>query len=338
MPASANLAERVSDLLMRASDWVHGLAGGSGLEFSGDQSISQVALADERLRPKAPMPKDDIDIVTRLQLSHRGYRNPQSVTAESHPELYAAWQTLCHRAGYAKPPQLMITESRVPQASAMNSGEMMVSTGLLQLLNLREVVGVLGHELGHGRRNHNGPRVAASLVFGTMGALVGDHLGARGGMALPTTRWKLPRWLGGSDRLLEQYYGHAPQRQPSSVLATLGFIAGGAALGNVFANQVSVKPTELQADLDGVAISGDPEALASAFAKMQAVDKRNPVARWFGYMRSGYPTMDERIANIHRAAIDMPPNPVAAVLGPVPQVSDVVHAARVVAPEADRRL
>lgn len=332
LPTDLAFGQGLSARLMRASNWVK--AHFSGPSFTADEALDRVALIDERLRPRAPMPKDDIEIITRMNLSTMGLRNAQQVTAESHPELFAAWQTLCQRAGYGpKLPQLIVTESAMANAMEISDSEMVITTGLLKMLTLRETVAVLGHELGHGRHDHMGVRMAALGTFGGAGALVGNYLAKVPITPEPGEHWLLQR-LGPAGRFLERHFftpvpGTLPR--PSSLLGSVVMILAGIGIGQIAANQIAVKPTELQADLDGVAISGDPQALASALTKMKEADPRGPVRRWWGYLKSGYPTVEERVDNIRRAAAERPAHPVPAALGPVPgtQVQGVAHAERI---------
>lgn len=314
-------------------------------KFSSEYTVDNVALIDERLRPKAPMPKEDIEILTRVGLSNMGLRNAQLVTGDSHPELYAAWKTLCQRAGYGqKVPQLIVTESSIVNAMEITDNEMVITTGLLKMLDLREVTAVLGHELGHGRRDHTSVRQNAGMVFTVGGALAGNFVGKMGGIdPYGLGNRNAFSWLGAPGRWIDKHFfpqlPDTPTPRPASYLGYLAYIGAGTFLGRIAANQVTVKPTELQADLDGVAISGDPEALASALTKMQAADPRGPMRRFWGYLKSGYPTVEERVDNIHRAASDMPPNPIPVVMAPAPyaspsmQVSGVAQAERLEAPD-----
>lgn len=345
LPTDLAFGNGLDAKLMQMRQWLTQMF--SGRQFAGDHAIEHIQLIDERLRPKAPMPRDDIEIMTRVGLSNMGLRNARLVTTESHPELHEAWRELCVRAGYGnKVPQLIITESPMANAMEVTDSEMVITTGLLKMLDLREVIGVLGHELGHGRRDHTGVRITSMVAFGGAGALVGNFLGKMGGIDPDGMHRRiLPGALG---RWVERHFfspmpEHAGMR-PASLLGYAALILGGVSVGRIAANQVSVKPTELQADLDGVAISGDAEALASALTKMQAADRRGPIARWWGYMKSGYPTVDERVANIRRAGKEMPANPVPAALapaegplaGPLAQVREVASAERIEMPELAR--
>jgi Zn-dependent protease with chaperone function len=341
---SLPISTGISSRLMSLSYWVNNKFGAaSGNALAGNYAIDTVPLVDERLRPKVPMPKDSIEILTRLNLSNMGLLNAQEVTAESHPELYSAWLTLSQRAGFTqKTPQLIITESKMANAFEIGNGQMVITTGLLKMLTMREVVGVVAHELGHGRHNHTGMRRVALAGFGAAGLVTGDYIGHHGGLRGGEATGRFFNRFGRVGRSLQDIL--LPQRpegghlRPTSFLGYIAYMFVGYQIGNVAANQISVKPSELQADLDSVAISGDGEALASALLKMQAADRRGPLSRFAGYLVSGYPTMEQRVTNIRRATAELPYNPVPAVLEPAPeaaepkphpQVSGVQHAERV---------
>lgn len=345
VPTHIAFGQGLSDQLMRASEWV-------ASHFSAAQvspypmPLDTITLVDERLRPRAPMTKDDIDVMTRMQLGHMNLRNPQRVTAQSHPELYGAWKTLAQRAGYGKTvPQLIVAETPMVNAFKLSETEMVVTTGMLHIMNLRETLAVLGHELGHGRRDHVGVRVAATGLFAGAGGLVGDYVARYGWEKKPE---KAPGMLGRAWKACfgwlsdwtEKHFAapRAHDLPPASFLGSVASIAAGAAIGSIAANHISVKPTELQADLDGVAISGDPEALASALRKLQAADHRGPVRKLWAYVRSGYPTTDQRVENIQRAARDTVVQPLPIALQPVPQatVSTLVADGRVQAATLER--
>jgi heat shock protein HtpX len=68
------------------------------------------------------------------------------------PELYQAVEALAARAGLAHRPALFLLPHGSPTAFTTGAGSTAVialSHGLLQLLNLREVTGVLAHEISH---------------------------------------------------------------------------------------------------------------------------------------------------------------------------------------------
>ncbi len=322
-PTDQSLGDLISSKLMDASQWVghhfHGANGGvtaQAIDAQAALPMESLPLIDERLRPRAPMVAEEIEILTRLQLSNNGFRHARLINAQSHPELYAAWGALCRRAGHHGPmPQLILTESSIPNAMELHSGEMVVTSGLLQRLNMREVIAVLGHELGHSRHEHGMVRGTAMAFFAGMGALLGNFVGKVGGIG-PVASTGLHK-LGKPGRLAADFLFGPHREGPASLLGSAAYIGMGAATGLMVANQITVKPTELQADIDGTIISGDPDALISALEKLHASDTRKGLGRWFGYLKSGYPTMEQRIEVIRKVGAEQSGQPLPEVLAPV---------------------
>ncbi|MBN8542838.1 MAG: M48 family metalloprotease [Alphaproteobacteria bacterium] len=219
-----------------------------GKDFSG-YALPLDAIANEidpRFVPRVPMSDERIDIQSNLSMSFRGFKHAKLVTEQTHPEFFAHWKTLCNRAGFIAPMQLMITESDVPQASALSATEMMVSTGLLRTLTYREVCGVLGHELAHAKnmKPHRDQNAATALGVGATAAI------------LPF----LGRTPAGA-----RIWGHVASRVVGSSIS--GVVGGRAA------EKINGYSSELQADFEGAIISGDPDALANALIKL---DKTKP--------------------------------------------------------------
>ena len=72
------------------------------------------------------------------------------------PALWTAVERLAERAGLPEPPELYYVPSRMLNAFAVGSRQhsaIAVTDGLLQQLDLRELVGVLAHEMSHVRNN-----------------------------------------------------------------------------------------------------------------------------------------------------------------------------------------
>lgn len=303
-------------------------------QFSPEEDLLSAPGVDPRLLPRVKMTSEGLDEGTLAGLSGIGMRRGKLVTAESHPELYTAWQTLCARAGMPKAPQLILTESPAINAMTISPEEVAVTTGLLKLLNLREVMAVLGHELGHERygESHNFTRTAAQIGFVGAGALAGNHIGSIWGDYARAH----PGWL--------------PWQWRPGIIGGAALIAGVGYAGHVAANQVSVKPTELQADLEGAAISGDPQALISALEKLDTITTHKARNPWEAtkLFRSGYPTLRERIDHLKEALAKMPlpnlPPPIVSAANaspaqPASQVSAITVAERVYyAPEASHSI
>lgn len=312
MPDSSGFSIAERRRFVGISDWFRGLFH-THHHFSPSQVLGESQDIDPRLKPKAPMNSDNIDPALMIQFRGLGFKHAQEITAASHPELYLGWQELCRRAGFAKPLQLIVTDSVDPNAIDASESEVVVSTGLLKMLNFREMLGVLGHELGHAK--HDAKSNARPLIDGA-GVLAGGALGSGVGNAVKYHAY-------GARVVMDVATGRPAvglngppviaTKQPNMIvrglLSAFGFTAmiGGALLGLVIAQQFAVRPSELRADREGVLLSGDPEALVSAFEKMHQMTANQPGwKKFFRYTFSGYPTFGQRIHRVKEAAAQIP--------------------------------
>ena len=278
--------------LNKVSHWVSGFL--QNHDHSPEAALLASGLRDPRLAPRVPMSNADLDHGTLADLSRMGMKRGKQVTERTHPELMAAWKILANRAGLAKPPQLIIAESNALNAVTINKGEVAITTGLLRVLDLRETVAVLSHELGHVQSDHISKRVTATAVLGAAGAVAGNEIARAGGIGRPLSRL-LSKWAPAS-RLLDKIYGPERLQRPASLLSSLVYIGAGVALGSALANRVSVHPTELDADAKGAALSGDPEGLALALTQLKRhMENHNGFGIKLRQLASGYPSLDKRI-------------------------------------------
>ncbi len=281
--------------------------------FSPQQVLSESPEVDPRLKPRVPMKSDNIDPSLMLQFRQMGFVHAQEITSETHPELYLGWEEMCRRAGFQKPLQLIVTDSTDPNAITASQSEVVMSTGLMKMLSLREVLAVLGHELGHAKHDaKSNNRAIIEITGGIAGYLTGEQVGqslryhAYG--ATETGAKPFVSWL----------------KRVGVEAGAIVAVIGSTLAGWLVAKQFSVKPSELRADKEGVLLSGDPEALISSFSKMQQAQGNQPAWKKFvAYAISGYPTFDERIAQVKRAAQD-----VSAAQPPVYQIVELLGDAK----------
>jgi Zn-dependent protease with chaperone function len=288
-------------------------------DFSIEQSLSQTPGIDPRLVPKAPMNYADLDLGLLVKLSHSGYKRGKEITAASHPELHQIWVSMCQRAGLNRVPQLILAESKSMNAASLtNENAVMVSTALFKKLNLREVTAVLGHELGHESSDHTTPRVLAIGLLGLAGIILGDIFGRHGGFGRYIKEIENPGFL--------RRFGHWVFGKPSdaSLLSTRAlYVGAGSFVGTVIGSQLSVHPTELDADRKGAVISGDPQGLISALTKLEGTRTHKTIGqkilRTIGFITSGYPSTENRIAKLQAIANAMPADvtPAIALIEPV---------------------
>jgi predicted Zn-dependent protease len=105
-----------------------------------------------------------------------------------------------------------------------------------------------------------------------------------------------------------------------SLIDSVVSIAIGLGLGSIVANQVSVRPTELDADRKGAMISGDPEGLISALSKLESTRKSGPIGSFFAHLRSGYPSTETRIRHLRGLPQTMP---ASTETGPIAEIQSV---------------
>ena len=169
------------------------------------------------------------------------------------PDVYRVFDGLVARAGLEKPPALFKLSSRHPVAFSVGHREdagITLSTSLLRALSLREITGVLAHELSHVRHNDMWIMGLASVVnrlTRTMSFL---------GVLLLVLN--LPLIMTGTPQV------------PWLLVMLLIFAPTIASL-----LQLALSRTrEFDADLDAAALTGDPMGLASALETLERSEGR----------------------------------------------------------------
>ena len=180
----------------------------------------------------------------------------QPLTAETAPELHARLHpmtaALCARMGIPVP-KLWLLPDPSPNAFATGrnpqNASVAVTEGLLQLMDDREVEGVIAHELSHVKHRD----ILTSSIAATIGGAI-------------TAIAQFGMFFGGS--------GDDDDR-PSPVVSLLMLFLGPLAAGMI---QMAVSRTrEYSADAGAAAACGSPDGLASALAKLEGWSKRIPL-------------------------------------------------------------
>jgi heat shock protein HtpX len=177
----------------------------------------------------------------------------QPVDEQNAPELYAIVRRLTERAQMPMPKVYIIPE-QVPNAFATgrnpHNAAVVVTEGLLQVLNPEEIAGVLAHELGHVKNRD-------TLIMTVAGTLAGAL------SMLANFAYFIP--LGSSD----------DDDGPNPLVLLLGVIL--APFAAMLIQMAISRSREFLADAAGAEMTGNPLALANALRKIEAWSQRGPM-------------------------------------------------------------
>lgn len=178
--------------------------------------------------------------------------NAREVDAASSPYLYNMVAELAQRAQLPMPRVYLIDEAQ-PNAFATGrnpeNAAVAATTGIMQMLSARELRGVMAHELAHVKNR--------DILISTISATVSGAISALAQFGM---------FFGGRDS-----EGRPTNPVMGIIVAILAPIAA-------MLIQMAISRTrEFGADRGGAEISGDPEALASALAKIDAYARGIPM-------------------------------------------------------------
>ncbi len=169
------------------------------------------------------------------------------VSPEDAPDLYRMVDRLRQQAGLPMP-VVAVSPQQQPNAFATGrnpkNGVVCVTAGLMQLMNQREIEGVIAHELAHIKHRH--------MLVSTIAA-------AMAGAIVMVARWGV--FFGDRDR--------------NMVVAILLMIL--APLAAMIVQMAISRTNEFQADRTAAEIVGSPDGLASALARLEGYAGRIPM-------------------------------------------------------------
>ena len=217
------------------------------------------------------------------------------VTEAQQPTMYAVVRELSAASGQPMP-RLYVAPTMSPNAFATGRdpahAAVCCTQGILQLLNERELRGVLGHELSH---VYNRDILTGSVAAGIAGVISSISM--------------MVMWFGGG----------RDRREGNGLLVLLMALALLAPLAATITQFAISRTREYDADHDGAELTQDPLALASALSKLESGISHVPmgrdprlepvssmmIANPFGSLRnlfSTHPPMDKRIARLEQMA------------------------------------
>ena len=226
--------------------------------------------------------------------------NAYAVTREEVPVLYDIVEELSSRTAGQPMPRLYVAPTMTPNAFATGrnpqNAAVCCTEGILQLLDEREMRGVLGHELMH---VYNRDILTSSVAAGIATLITAAAQIVGFGSMMGGNRER-----GGGNFL-------------SIILMSLL-----APIATAVIQMAISRTREYDADEDGAKLTGDPIALASALNKLEKgvslypMDPKNQqvvntsasmIANPFGDLKnlmSTHPPMDKRIARLQQMARD----------------------------------
>jgi len=178
------------------------------------------------------------------------------------PRLRSIVSSLAARAGLPMP-RLYIIDRPEPNAFATGRdpehAAVAVTSGILDLMDDRELTGVLAHELSHVKNR--------DTLVGTIAATIGGAISFIAQMAQ-----------------FQMIFGGRDDRQGSGIGAIVAIIL--APIAALIIQLAVSRGREYQADASGARLTGDPEGLAEALESLDGATQRGGILGRFG--RRGY--------------------------------------------------
>ncbi|MBA3903387.1 MAG: protease HtpX [Rhodocyclaceae bacterium] len=176
--------------------------------------------------------------------------NAQEVDETSAPQYYNIVRELAQRAQIPMPRVYLIDEAQ-PNAFATGRNPehaaVAATTGILRLLSARELRGVMAHELSHVKHR--------DILISTISATIAGAISSLAQFGM--------------------FFGGRGEDRPNPVVAIIVMIL--APIAAMLIQMAISRAREFEADRGGAEISGDPNALADALAKIDAFARGIPM-------------------------------------------------------------
>jgi len=218
----------------------------------------------------------------------------REATPQQAPELFEMVQTLSRQAGLPMP-KVYVIPKETPNAFATgrnpDNAVVAVTQGLLNLMERKEIEGVLAHELSHVKNR--------DILIGTIAATMAGAIMMLASMA---------RWSA--------MFGGANRDDDGGGMGAIGMIAMSiiAPIGAMIIQMAVSRSREYLADATGAKIAGSPEGLARALEKLGAYARQIPMnaspstahmfivnplsGKGLQTLFSTHPPMEERISRL----------------------------------------
>lgn len=196
---------------------------------------------------------------------------------DEEPRVHAIITVVARRMGLPVP-RLYLVERPEPNAFATGRNPahsaVAVTTGLLALMDDRQLAGVLAHEMSHIRNR--------DTLIGTVAATIGGAISMLAQMAQ-----------------FQMIFGGGNDEEGGNPLALLGAIILAPIAALIIQLAVS-RSREYLADRTGAEITGDPESLAQALEKLEAASQGTGLlARMRGRRQAAQPRMNPAFAHLY---------------------------------------
>ncbi len=220
-------------------------------------------------------------------------------TEEEYPQLHRIVSELAMNAGVPRP-KIYVIPNQSPNAFATGRdpahSAVAVTAGILQILDEKELRGVLGHELSHVQHR--------DILVTTLASIIAAAIF----MIARMLQWAFIWGFGDRDSRRES--------NPLALMAVVAMVILAPIAAVVLQSMIS-KNREFMADAGGAKLSHDPLSLASALRKLSTWSRRMPLATSpafhslyivhayfgnFGALFSTHPPIEARIQKLEEMA------------------------------------